>query len=505
MFNQNIECKEIMDTVEERSENLSFDDQIKIVNDLEQYIFEKIYSSLEFRSKIHNQIKLDPLNLVKLKYTIFDKSLLCQSFYQIQAATPLNFFKLIHDKILKTAIYILHDQGMFKESDEDRVKRLCRDTVKKPISCPKDNDEVPCEICKDKVLCKKGGDIAEKLDFEYLPKHYHEIISDIKSYRSAIETKNHTQAKIIYKSLLQQYSKHRDCYVVELLPESFQNTIDKIQLSYLSQEPDEIKEKAYLDFVEEFIKKYEYDHVLLWNALNFSRQDQNTLKELSFLSFRFIGPLKNKFAIRQHNSKIQSLKPKKNILFEQLMEYLDKKATAYVREILMQTYDQKEKIYIKQQGNIDKLLRTYIKKYQTKILNRKQQVKIIAKIKTKFTPQIIQILEDKQDKKHQQLNFKMQLQKHIVRNLTNSSTGTISSEPVYDPYLFTPTASIHDTDTLTELKTKATRNKSAKKQKGFQTQEHPTTQPKRNFIGDTKRMLKKNHEIYQSLKNLLND
>ncbi|MDQ8849768.1 hypothetical protein RFI41_12840, partial [Acinetobacter nosocomialis] len=52
---------------------------------------------------------------------------------------------------------------------------------------------------------------------------------------------------------------------------------------------------------------------------------------------------------------------------------------------------------------------------------------------------------------------------------------------------------------------KATRNKSAKKQKGFQNQEHPTTQPKRNFIGDTERMLKKNHEIYQSLKNLLND
>jgi hypothetical protein len=43
----------------------------------------------------------------------------------------------------------------------------------------------------------------------------------------------------------------------------------------------------------------------------------------------------------------------------------------------------------------------------------------------------------------------------LCRNLTNSSTGTISSEPVYDPYLFTPTASIHDTDTLTELKTKA--------------------------------------------------
>ena len=439
-----------MDTVVEHSENTTVGDQIKIVYDLEKYIFEKIYSTPPFN---------------------FNKS--------IRMAVDF--------EMLKTIIYALHDEGLFKESNEDRVKRLCKDPVQVPIPC------------------KKGDNKVEKLDFEYLPKHYHEIISDIKSYRSAIETKNHTQAKIIYKSLLQQYSKHRDCYVVELLPESLQNTIDKIQLSYLSQEPDEIKEKAYLDFVEEFIKKYEYDHVLLWNALNFSRQDQNTLKELSFLSFRFIGPLKNKFAIRQHNSKIQFLKPKKIILFEQLMEYLDKKATAYVREILMQMYDRKENIYIKQQGNIDKLLRTYIKKYQTKILNRKQQVKIIAKIKTKFTPQIIQILEDKQDKKHQQLNFKMQLQKHIVRNLTNSSTGTISSEPVYDPYLFTPTASIHDTDTLTELKTKATRNKSAKKQKGFQTQEHPTTQPKRNFIGDTKRMLKKNHEIYQSLKNLLND
>ncbi|WP_180000838.1 hypothetical protein [Acinetobacter sp. YH12255] len=496
-----------MDTVEECSDNLSFDDQIKIINDLEQYIFKKIYSRLEFRSKIHNQIKLDHLNLVKLNYTIFDKSLLCQSFYQVQAATPLNFFKPIHDKILKTVIYILHDQGMFKESDENRVKRLCRDTVKKTISCSKDNDEFPCEICKhkDKVLCKKGDDIAEKLDFEYLPIHYHEIISDIKTYRSAIETKNHTQAKIIYKSLLQQYSKHRDSYVIELLPESFQNTIDKIQISYLSQEPYDIKEKAYIDFVEEFIKKFEYDHVLLWNELNFSRQDQNTLKEISALSFQLIGPFKNKFAIRKLNSKIRALKPKKIVLLEKLTEYLDKKATAYVREILMQMYDQKEKIYTKQQGNIDKLLRTNFKKYQTKILNRKQQVKIISKIKTKFTPQIIQILEDKQEKKQQQLDFKVQLQKHIVRNLTNASTGIISSESVYDPYLFTPTASIHDTNALAELKTKATRNKSAKKQKGFQNQEHPTTQPKRKFIGDTERMLKDNKKIYQSLKDLLND
>jgi len=425
-------------------------EQILIVNALEKFIFEKIRSTPFLGSH---------------------KSILMAS----------------NEEDLRKAIYTLHDEGLFRESEEDKIKRLCKDLVKAYFPDKNGNYEV------------------EKLDCEYLPKHYDEIIQAIRSFHCTVEARNHDEIERLYRTLLRDYSTHRDCYNLKDIPESLQQTIHQIQNSFLSQEADKIKEKAYIDFVKEFIKKYEYDHVFLWNALNFSRQDQNTLKELSFLSFRFIGPLKNKFAIRQHNSKIQSLKPKKNILFEQLMEYLDKKATAYVREILMQMYDQKEKIYIKQQGNIDKLLRTNFKKYQTKILNRKQQVKIIAKIKTKFTPQIIQILEDKQEKKQQQLDFKVQLQEHIVRNLTNSSTGTISSEPVYDPYLFTPTASIHDTNALTELKTKATRNKSAKKQKGFQNQEHPTTQPKRNFIGDTERMLKKNHEIYQSLKNLLND
>ncbi|MDH1438044.1 hypothetical protein N5I27_06490 [Acinetobacter johnsonii] len=105
-----------MDTVEERSENLSFDDQIKIVNDLEQYIIEKIYSTPPFN---------------------FNKS--------IRMAVDF--------EMLKTIIYALHDEGLFKESNEDRVKRLCKDPVQVPIPC------------------KKGDNKVEKLDFEYLPKH----------------------------------------------------------------------------------------------------------------------------------------------------------------------------------------------------------------------------------------------------------------------------------------------------------------------------------------------
>uniref|UniRef100_UPI0015D22038 hypothetical protein n=1 Tax=Acinetobacter sp. YH12057 TaxID=2601057 RepID=UPI0015D22038 len=291
-----------MDTIVEHSENTTLGDQIKIVNDLEKYVFEKIRSTPPFN---------------------FNKS--------IRMATDF--------ETLKTIINTLHDEGLFRESDEEREKRLCTEHVQIPIP-------------------NNGNNKAEKLDFEYLPKHYHEIIQGIKIYRSAIETKNHEQAQDLYKILLREVANHSIDYIPELLPEALQESIKHIKNSYLSQELDEIKEKAFIDFVEEFIKKYEYDRVLLWNELNFSRIDQNTLKELSFFSFRFIGPFKNKYAIRKHNSKIYALTPKKIILFEQLMEYLNIRAELYIRYTLRQIYTQKEKSYKKLHYKIDKLLRS---------------------------------------------------------------------------------------------------------------------------------------------------
>lgn len=453
-----------MDTIVEHSENTTLGDQIKIVNDLEKYVFEKIRSTPPFN---------------------FNKS--------IRMATDF--------ETLKTIINTLHDEGLFRESDKEREKRLCTEHVQVPIP-------------------SNGNNQAEKLDFEYLPKHYHEIIQGIKIYRSAIETKNHEQAQDLYKILLREVANHSIGYIPELLPESLQGSIKQIKNSYLSQEPDEIKEKVYIDFVEEFIKKYEYDHVLLWNTLNFSRQEQNTLKELSFFSFRFIGPFKNKYAIRKHNSKINTLTPKKIILFEQLMEYLNKRAELYVRYTLKQIYTQKEKSYKKLHYKIDKLLRSELKKYQTEILNKQQQVKVFAKIRTKFTPKILEVLRYKRDsrkfnfddlqeyikeEKRRQLKFNMLLQKHIVQNLTNSSLSTISSEPIYDPFLFAPTTSIHNSHELSELKEKVIRNQSNKKQSAFKLKIPKTSKAKRSFIGDTERMLKDNKKIYQSLKDLLND
>lgn len=173
-------------------------------------------------------------------------------------------------------------------------------------------------------------------------------------------------------------------------------------------------------------------------------------------------------------------------------------------------------MYKKQNVNIDILLRTQLNKYQTQILNRSQRVKVIAKIGTKFTPALKSKLETKmkaKKKEHkkclreekkktiQQLKFKKQLHKHIVKNLTNPLSKT---ETTYDLSLFTPTTSIHDTAPLNELKTKIGRNKSAKKQRGFKSQIYPVSPVKRNFIGDTNRILKENKELYESLRDLLN-
>jgi hypothetical protein len=465
MFNQNIECKEIMDTVEERSENLSFDDQIKIVNDLEQYIFEKIYSSLEFRSKIHNQIKLDPLNLVKLKYTIFDKSLLCQSFYQIQAATPLNFFKLIHDKILKTAIYILHDQGMFKESDEDRVKRLCRDTVKKPISCPKDNDEVPCEICKDKVLCKKGDDIAEKLDFEYLPKHYHEIIQGIKNYRSEIETKNYMQANITYTTLFQEYSEHYDCYIIEVLPESFQNKIDKIQKNKLSKIQKSNKKNMYISFVSSFIKKHENNTEKLWDEIGFTSSEKTLLKNSTTILSEQKNKFKSGFSKRSNFNESEENLNKIYDLFNLLIEHINDLAENNVKEKIQ-------------------------KEHNSRILSLQLQInKINYILQQKFL----------HPPKTNLLNHSKSL--YSKKKLTPKQTLKLL-------HLFEPNISVHHRSELIEIRKKreTLENKYQKKVKEYREEaesNHNSDEKTKNYFGNTQRILTENEELYLGLCSLL--
>lgn len=108
--------------------NNQLDNQIKIINMLELFIFEKICSTLFLGSH---------------------KSILMVS----------------NEEDLRKAIYTLHDKGHFKESEEDKIKRLCNKPVK--VFFP-DQD---------------GNDQVAKLDSEYRPKHYHEVLHAIRKFR----------------------------------------------------------------------------------------------------------------------------------------------------------------------------------------------------------------------------------------------------------------------------------------------------------------------------------
>lgn len=441
--------------------NSQLQEQIQTINELERFIFDKIRSTSSVR---------------------FHKSII----------------KTSGEENLRKAIYALHDEDLFRESEEDKIKRLCNKPVKAYFADKDGNDEV------------------EKLDFEYLPKHYHEIIKDIRSFYCAVEARNHDEADSLYRTLIREYSQHRDCYNLKDIPEPLQYTINQIQNSYLSQEADKIKEKAYIDFVKEFINKYQNDHERLWNELKFSKQDQKVLRELPLLSDKRKGPFKNKFEERQLKSEIRPKVKTQKYLFERLTDHLNIRAELYVRTTIKKMYACKEKMYKTQNAKIDILLRTKLNKYQTQILNKSQRVKVFAKIRIKFTSALKarlktkmnirnkdhkEFLREEKKKARQQLKFKKLLYKHIVQNLTNPLSKT---ELAYDLSLFTPTTSIHDTALLNELKTKVGRNKSNKKQKGFKSQRDTVTITRRNFIGDTNRILNENKELYESLQDLLN-
>jgi len=440
-------------------QNPQTQEQIQIINELEQFIFGKIRHSFTSPVRFHESIRMAP------------------------------------EEKLKNAIYSLHDEGLFKESEEAKNKRLCKDTVKAFFAD------------------KDGNDLVEKLDFEYLPTHYHEIIQGIRSYHDAVEAINLDKAENLYSTLLRSYSQHFDCYNLKNLPDILQTPIHHIQNSYLSQEPDRIKEKAYIKFVNIFIEKYENDHEQLWDELNFSKQDKKILQELSQLLEQLKHPFKNKFEQRQHRSKIRINNKISQILFNKIIKHLNGSAETHVRATLKKIYISKEKMYKKQNINIDMLLRSKLNRYQIKILNKNQKIKVISKIGSHCTPALKakliakmniknkalkEFIKDEHKKARQQLKFKKLLQKKIVQNLINPA------KPIYDPGLFNPSTSIHDLNSLEDLKTKIVRNKSNKKQRSLKVKKDSNTNPRRNFIGDTNRILKENKALYESLKSLLN-
>ena len=182
--------------------NNQLDNQIKIINMLELFIFEKICSTPFLGSH---------------------ESILMAS----------------NEEDLRKAIYTLDDEGHFKESEEDKIKRLCNKPVK--VFFP-DQD---------------GNDQVAKLDFEYRLKHYHEVLQAIRKFRFSLKANALENIQTELKAIRTAYSSHVDCMNQKMLPSILRNFLEQgVSKSFKKYNFQRIRKQPFYNFVENYIQNY---------------------------------------------------------------------------------------------------------------------------------------------------------------------------------------------------------------------------------------------------------
>lgn len=139
-------------------------------------------------------------------------------FLQIQTSftSPVRFepsiYKASSRENLKQAIYTLHEQGRFKETDESRQQRF---------SSRYTDGWFPDEM--------GNYPKVEKRFTQYLPKHHDEIITNLRKFYKLVDQKQYELAKEQCKTTISAYAKHYDCSDLNLVPESLKEKVQPIQ------------------------------------------------------------------------------------------------------------------------------------------------------------------------------------------------------------------------------------------------------------------------------------
>ncbi|QLB58870.1 hypothetical protein E5093_04375 [Acinetobacter indicus] len=182
--------------------NNQLDNQIKIINMLELFIFEKICSTPFLGSH---------------------ESILMAS----------------NEEDLRKAIYTLIDEGHFKESEEDKIKRLCNKPVKVFFPDQDENDQVA------------------KLDFEYRLKHYHEVLQAIRKFRFSLKANALENIESEFNEIRTAYSSHVDCMNQKMLPPILRNFLEQgVSKSFKKYNFQRIRKQPFYNFVESYIQNY---------------------------------------------------------------------------------------------------------------------------------------------------------------------------------------------------------------------------------------------------------
>lgn len=132
--------------------------------------------------------------LIKIieSYVIFN---IINSFTSPNRFNP-KIYKATDEITLKAAIYQLHDAGDFRETEEQRIKRL---------------DNKPIVIRSAEESMSGFNDQYEKDLSHYKPTHYHEVLTSIRHFWNAFELKNEKKINIFFNETLSIYAKHSDC------------------------------------------------------------------------------------------------------------------------------------------------------------------------------------------------------------------------------------------------------------------------------------------------------
>lgn len=182
--------------------NNQLDNQIKIINMLELFIFEKICSTPLLGSH---------------------ESILMAS----------------NEEDLRKAIYTLDDEGYFQELEEDKIKRLCNKPVKAFFPDQDVNDQVA------------------KLDFEYRPKHYHEVLQAIRKFRASLQANALENIQTELKAIRTAYSSHADCMNQKNLPPILRDFLEQgVSNSFKKYNFQRIRKQPFYNFVENYIQNY---------------------------------------------------------------------------------------------------------------------------------------------------------------------------------------------------------------------------------------------------------
>lgn len=159
------------------NDNIDISNELALMSELENFLF------LQIRTSFTSQVKFEP------------------SILQAQS-----------NQELKKAIFELHDDGKFKETDENRKQRMGTAFFDTGF-----RDETGNELQ------------AEKSLNQYLPKHHDEIITHLRTFYSLVDQKQYDSAIAQSKTTISAYAKHYDCNDLNWVPESLRPVIQPIR------------------------------------------------------------------------------------------------------------------------------------------------------------------------------------------------------------------------------------------------------------------------------------